>query len=131
MLTPLSAEEEAILRQTIGLRCHRARERLGLSQRALARVMGRSPSWVREIETAQQYAPPYLIRALAAAAGVSVGWFYGEESLDAGRIAKEIVEAIAARSETADRAAPSSAVAARRNDVQSRSTAEESESLAR
>lgn len=60
--------------------------------------MGRSPSWVREIETGQQYAPPYLIRVLATALGVSAGWFYGEDGPNPTRIAEEILQAIAARS---------------------------------
>jgi transcriptional regulator with XRE-family HTH domain len=98
-LAPLDPSEEISLRQTIGLRCQRARETLGLSQRALARVMRRSPSWVREIETGQQYAPPYLIRALAAATGVSAGWFYGEDGPNANRLAEEILEAITRRRE--------------------------------
>ena len=89
-LAPLTPSEEALLRQTIGLRCQRAREQLGLSQRALARTMDRSPSWVREVETGQQYAPPYLIRALATATGLSVGWFYGEQHVDTTTLLEEI-----------------------------------------
>ena len=97
-LTPLGPEEEMLLRRALGLRCQRARQRLDLSQRELARVMGRSPSWVREIETGQQYAPPYLIRALATAIGVSAGWFYGEDWADPAQFAREIVRAVAENS---------------------------------
>lgn len=77
-LSPLRADEEKVLRLILGARCRTARELLGLSQRALAKTMGRSPSWVREVETGAQYAPPYLVRALATAIGISAGWFYGE-----------------------------------------------------
>jgi len=80
-LEPLDSHERDHLRRTIGLRCRRARKRLGLSQRELARAMGRSPSWVREIEQGAQFAPPYLTRALADALGVSVAWLYGEPDL--------------------------------------------------
>ena len=55
--------------------------RLGLSRRELARTMRRSPSWVREIEHGQQFAPPYLTKALADALGVSIAWLYGEPDL--------------------------------------------------
>ena len=94
-LIPLDDQEQALLRQTIGLRCRKARQELGLSQRALARAMDRSPSWVREIEAGAQYAPAYLIRALATAAGLSVAWFYGEEGLvDPRKLAEEILLAV-------------------------------------
>jgi len=81
MLEPLDSHERDHLRRSIGLRCRRARLRLGLSQRELAQVMDRSPSWVREIEKGDQFAPPYLTWALADALGVSVAWLYGEEDL--------------------------------------------------
>lgn len=94
-LQPLDDQEQVLLRQTIGLRCRKARESLGLSQRALAKAMSRSPSWVREIEAGAQYAPAYLIRSLATAAGISVAWFYGEESvLDPRKLAEEILQAV-------------------------------------
>jgi transcriptional regulator with XRE-family HTH domain len=81
MIEPLDDDEQEHLRRTIGLRCRRARLRLGLSQRKLADVMRRSPSWVREIERGDQYAPPYLTKVLAQALGVSVAWLYGEDDL--------------------------------------------------
>jgi len=95
-LRPLDDQEQLLLRQTIGHRCRKAREQLGLSQRALAKVMDRSPSWVREIESGAQYAPAYLIRALATAAGVSTAWFYGEDDrlVDPRRLAEEILQAV-------------------------------------
>lgn len=95
-LVPLDDREQALLRQTIGLRCRKAREELGLSQRALAKAMSRSPSWVREIESGAQYAPAYLIRGLATAMGVSVAWFYGEDDrlLDPQKLAEEILQAV-------------------------------------
>lgn len=80
-LERLDDQERTQLRRTIGLRCRRARLRLELSQRALARAMDRSPSWVREIERGDQFAPPYLTKVLAEAIGVSVGWLYGEDDL--------------------------------------------------
>ncbi len=80
-LEPLDEQERALLRRTIGLRCRRARLQLGLSQRRLASLMARSPSWVREIERGEQFAPPYLTKVLAPAIGVSVGWLYGEDDL--------------------------------------------------
>jgi transcriptional regulator with XRE-family HTH domain len=94
-LQPLDAREQLLLRQVIGLRCRKAREELGLSQRALAREMERSPSWVREIESGAQYAPAYLIRALATGIGISAAWFYGEECVvDPGKLASEILQAV-------------------------------------
>lgn len=94
-LVPLGDEEQAVLRHTIGIRCRKARYDMGLSQRALAKAMNRSPSWVREIESGAQYAPAYLIRALATATGVSVAWFYGEEGvLDPKKLAEEILQAV-------------------------------------
>jgi transcriptional regulator with XRE-family HTH domain len=77
-VTPLLPTEVEALRLTIGSRCRRARERLKLSQRGIAKIMERSPSWVREIEGGEQYAPPYYLKALAVAIGETVGWFYGE-----------------------------------------------------
>lgn len=94
-LTPLSEADQAELRRMIGERCQRARQQLGLSQRALARLMDRSPSWVREIEAGQQFAPAYLIRALATATRLPVGWFYGDEPPSAEELAGEILQAVA------------------------------------
>ncbi len=65
--------------------------RLGLSQRGLARAMQRSPSWVREIEGGQQFAPPYLLKALATATAVSVAWFYGEDGPDPRALADQVL----------------------------------------
>ncbi len=94
ILVPLEDQEKVSLRQAIGHRCRRARRHLGISRRALAEAMGRSPSWVREIEGGRQYAPPYLLLPLANATGVSVGWFYGEEGPDPRRLAEQILEAV-------------------------------------
>ncbi len=77
-LDPLPKREVDSLRAVIGSRVARARRGLGLSQRKLAAIMDRSPSWVREIENGAQFAPPYLLQALAVATQRSVGWFYGE-----------------------------------------------------
>lgn len=73
----LSTTEETALRVTLGLRVRAARNHLGLSGRALARLCGKSGSWVREVESGAQYAPWYLVVALAEATGWSVGWFCG------------------------------------------------------
>lgn len=95
LLVPLDNREQDLLRQTIGRRCRQARQELSLSQRALAKRMNRSPSWVREIEAGDQYAPAYFLRALATAAQVSVSWFYGEGSpLDPRRLAAKILKAV-------------------------------------
>jgi transcriptional regulator with XRE-family HTH domain len=75
-LTPLSAWDEHQLHRLLAARVKLARERLGLSQRELARIMQRCGSWIREIESGAQYAPPYLIVSLAGALGVQPGWFY-------------------------------------------------------
>jgi len=95
-LTPLDDGDQDLLRRTMGLRCRQARERLGLSQRALARTMDRSPSWVREVEAGEQWAPPYLVSVLARAAGMSVGWFYGEPEQDLEALTRRVLERIAA-----------------------------------
>lgn len=89
-IVPLSPRAVALLRDEIGLRCAEARARLGLSQRALARALGRSPSWVREVETGQQFAPAYLIIALSRAAELPAGWFLGDG------MARGLAEAVAA-----------------------------------
>jgi len=78
-LVPLGRDEQSLLRQTLGLRCRKARETLGLSQARLADAMCRSASWVREVERGDQYAPPYLLLALARATGRTPGWFYGQD----------------------------------------------------
>lgn len=96
-LVPLDDLEQENLRRTIGDRCRRARTELGLSQRAMAKEMGRSRSWVRELEAGDQYAPAYLVRALATATCRTVGWFYGEPGA-AERIAAEVLELIRERS---------------------------------
>jgi len=88
----LSAREQELLRQVLGARCRRGREELGLSQRALAEAMGRSESWVREIEHGKQYAPAYLIQAMADATGRSHGWFYGQRELDLEALARELIQ---------------------------------------
>lgn len=74
---PLSEAEAVSLRRMIGQRIGAARSALGLSQRALAQHFGMSPSWVREVETGQQYAPHYLVLAMAEAAGQPLEYFYG------------------------------------------------------
>lgn len=76
-LRPLDSDEQDLLRKIIGVKCKKAREELGLSQRSLAQIMRRSASWVREIEHGAQYAPPYLIQSLSRATQHSVSWFYG------------------------------------------------------
>ena len=90
-VVPLDRREQDLLRKTIGLRCRKARGKLDMSQRTMAKAMGRSPSWVREIESGAQYAPAYLLRALASATCVSVAWFYGEQDL-AERIVAEVLQ---------------------------------------
>ncbi|MCO5167494.1 MAG: helix-turn-helix domain-containing protein [Planctomycetes bacterium] len=94
-LTPPDPREQDLLRRTMGLRCQQARERLGLSQRGLARAMDRSPSWVREVEQGEQWPPPYLLTALARATGLPVGWFYGEAEPDLEALARRLVEHLA------------------------------------
>jgi len=96
-LVPLDDHELALLRQTLGHRCRRARLRLDLSQRALAIIMDRSPSWVRDVERGRQYAPPYLVRFLASATGVSVGWFYGEDGPDHDALADRLLKVLQRR----------------------------------
>lgn len=76
-LDPLSPAEARALRSRLGRRVAETRGRLGLSQRALAKRMGRSPSWVREIEAGAQYAPHYLVLPMAEAAEVPLSYFYG------------------------------------------------------
>lgn len=76
---PLDGVEVELLRRTIGHRVALARVRLGLSQRALARTMRRSPSWVREVEEGSQFAPAYLLVALARATSLPIGWFYNRD----------------------------------------------------
>lgn len=53
-------------------------------------------SWVREVERGEQYAPAYLVAALATAIGVSPGWFYGEDrkDLDVKVLAEAILAAV-------------------------------------
>jgi len=80
-LSPIDAATESALRATLALRVVEARKRLGLSGRALARIMNRSGSWVREVESGAQWPPPYLIAALARALQCSPGWFYGDDDV--------------------------------------------------
>ena len=98
-LLPLGKDEQRLLRQTLGVRCRKAREALGLSQARLAEAMDRSASWVREVERGDQYAPPYLLLALARATGHAPGWFYGQDgaSLEAvaERLAAQLQRALA------------------------------------
>lgn len=93
-LTPLDPGEQDLLRKTMGVRCRQARERLGLSQRALARAMERSPSWVREVEAGDQFPPAYLIAVLARATALPVGWFYGETEPDLEALTRRVLERI-------------------------------------
>jgi hypothetical protein len=74
---PLTKRECGALRSMLGARVAVARKRAALSQRGLAKVLNRSPSWVREVEAGSQYAPPYLLAALAEATGWTMDWFYG------------------------------------------------------
>ena len=74
-LRPLPEKERLILRKLIGRRVRAARGELGLSGRALAKVFDHSESWVREVEKGDQFAPWWLIVALAEATGRPVGWF--------------------------------------------------------
>ncbi|MBX3466181.1 MAG: helix-turn-helix transcriptional regulator [Planctomycetes bacterium] len=55
-----------------------ARLELGLTQEELGRALGRTQPWVREVESGRTAAQPYVLAALAAATGRSVGWFFGE-----------------------------------------------------
>lgn len=90
-LTPLADDEQALLRRTLGLRCRKAREGLDLSQVRLAEALGRSASWVREVERGDQYAPPYLIVSLARATGRSPSWFYGlDDEANLERVAERL-----------------------------------------
>jgi hypothetical protein len=66
-----------VLAATLGERCAEARRRLGFSQRALAKAMSMSPSWVREYEGGHQFAPPWLLVTLSEATTLPIGWFYG------------------------------------------------------
>lgn len=91
-------QEQELLRQTMGVRCRKARLELGLSQRQFAQAMDRSPSWVREVEAGAQFAPPYLLQSLAHATRRSVAWFYGEEpGPDVDRLAESLARALAER----------------------------------
>jgi len=74
---PLTDREAAALRRRIGKKVGEARRSLGLSMRALARHMGKSLSWVREVEHGKQFAPHYLLLSLGEAAGLPLEWFYG------------------------------------------------------
>lgn len=73
----ISGREKDALRRLLGSRVAAARREVGISQRALAAMQDRSPSWVREIETGEQWAPVYLVTAMAEATGWAIGWFYG------------------------------------------------------
>jgi len=73
----LSGAEAAALRKQLGRRVREARKLLGISMRKLAAIMGRSPSWVREVEAGAQYAPHYLVLTLAQAIPRPLAWFYG------------------------------------------------------
>lgn len=79
-LRRLGQREVDAIRSLCAARVRVARDGLGISQRELARVMWRSPSWVREIEGATQWPPAYLLVSLAEATGRSVAWFYGSTS---------------------------------------------------
>lgn len=90
-ITGPSESERDLLRRVLGARCRRAREELSLSRRELAEALGRSPSWVREIEAGQQYAPPYLVLTLAENLARPVGWFYGRDESGAPDLARRLV----------------------------------------
>ncbi len=91
-LTGPSEAERDLLRRVLGARCRRAREELALTRRQLADALGRSPSWVREIEGGHQYAPPYLVLTLAEALSRPVGWFYGrDEVAESADLARRLV----------------------------------------
>ena len=77
-LRQIPDKEQDALRKLAGRRVAVARKAAGLSQRAMARQLGRSNSWVREIESGSQWPPAYLLVSLAEATGRPVGWFYGQ-----------------------------------------------------
>lgn len=74
-IRPLTERERTVLRLTLGARVAAARGVLKMSQRALAGVLGMSPSWIREVESGAQFAPWYLIVALSEATGWPVSRF--------------------------------------------------------
>jgi transcriptional regulator with XRE-family HTH domain len=61
----------------MGERCAEARRRIGYTQRGMAKALNMSPSWVRECEGGGQFPPAWLVAALAEAARLPIGWFYG------------------------------------------------------
>lgn len=78
-----SDEQLEALRKTAGAEVLRCRELLGLSQRALAKLCGRTNPWLTRIENGETMAPPALIAALANATAApgepaDVGRFYGQ-----------------------------------------------------
>lgn len=75
----LSPDQQAALHRVLGDRVKAARLQLGLTQEQLGRALGRTQSWVREVESGRTAAQPYVLAALAAATGRGVGFFFGEE----------------------------------------------------
>ncbi len=73
----LSEKERDSLRRLLGVRVARARQRLKLSQRAMATEFDMSPSWVRQVELGAQFAPAWMLATLSEAIGEPVSWFYG------------------------------------------------------
>ena len=92
-LSPLSRHEQDSLRETMAARVVAARKELGVSQRGMARALGMSASWAREVEHARQWPPAYLIAALARATGREPGWFYGGRSVE--DVAARLLAAVA------------------------------------
>ena len=74
----LSDEQRDALHRVLGERVRAARVELGVTQAQLAAALGRTQSWVAEVESGRTVCQPYVIAALAAASGRSAGWFFGE-----------------------------------------------------
>ena len=76
-MKPPRENTKRVLRVVLGERCAEARHALKLSQRALAKALDMSPSWVREYEGGKQFAPAWLVVALAQETNRPICWFYG------------------------------------------------------
>lgn len=77
VLRPTTEHEKAALRTVLGSRVRTAREHLGFTMRGIARALGMSGSWIREVESGAQFAPAWLLAQLAETTGWNVSWFYG------------------------------------------------------
>lgn len=74
----LSPDQLEDLHATLSARVKEVRLELGLSQEQLGRALGRTQTWVTEVEKGRTVPAHDVLVALALASRRSVGWFYGE-----------------------------------------------------